>query len=180
MSRRRTFLSLTALTFAGVFIAFFDSIHTVCSAATGTPRSWIKPSSPMREHLAYVWEHWEDPDLKESAAIQALSAILQRELTADSNSEEIKEHILAHFQKPDFSGTGASPATQWCQNAHGFTAFFMDDYRILHVRYFSRKDRFLYADVYMGRPKGKDMRHIELTHPADHWAQPAHAGSKPD
>ena len=127
----------------------------------------------MREHLGYIWENWEDPKLKESSAIRELSTILQSELTGDSTSDEIRDHIRTHFQQPVFVSTGAVPATQWRQNAHGFTAFLMDDYRVLHVRYFSRDDRFLYADISMGTPKGSDLRHIDLTPAVDLTAFPA-------
>lgn len=127
----------------------------------------------MREHLAYIWEHWEDPDLKDSAAIRDLLAILQRELSLDSTSEEIRAHIKRHFQQPVFDSMGAVPATQWRQNAHGYTASFMNGYRVLHIRYYSRSNRLLYADVSMGTPKGQDLRKIDLTPSFDIWALPA-------
>ena len=173
MSRRRAILILIGLAIAGGVVAFFDPIRSAYSAVTDTPRSWIKSSSPMKGHLAYVWEHWGDADLKNSDAVRQLSAIVGNELSANSTSEEIRAHIEKHFQRPVFSGMGVAPATQWRQDAHGYTAFFMDDYRVLHVRYFSRDDRFLYADVCMGRPKGTDLRQVDLTPSVDLWDVPA-------
>ena len=111
MSPRRIILIPVALTLVGLSVVFFDSIHTAYLAATGKPRSWVQSSSPMREHPAYIWEHWEDPDLKDSAAIRDLLAILQRELSLDSTSEEIMAHIKRHFQQPVFDSMGAVPAT---------------------------------------------------------------------
>ena len=170
MPRRRTILSMVGLTLVGMVIVFFDPIHTTYSAATDTPRSWIRSSSPMREHLRYVWENWDDPKLSESAAVRELTTILQAELSKESTSDEIGNHIRAHFQKPVFESMGAAPATQWRQDAHGYTAFFMDDYKVLHVRYFSRNGHFLYADISMGTPKGQDLRQIDLTPSVDLWA----------
>ena len=171
MKRKRTILFTICAIILVLGILFIDPLHTCYSAATDSPRSWIKSSSPMKKHLSYVWENWEEPDLKSSDAVRELSSIIKAELPPNSSEEKIRKHIKKHYQKPNFATTGAQPATQWRQLSHGYTAILLDDYKLLKIRYFSRNGHFLYADIYMDRPKGSDLRQINLTPPVNLWKQ---------
>jgi hypothetical protein len=66
MSRRRKIILFVILLLFGILFTFRDSLHTACSAYTKTPRNWIKESSPMRVHMEYLWDHWDEEGIESS------------------------------------------------------------------------------------------------------------------
>ena len=158
-------------------IACTDSVCNFCSSVTDTPRSRMRSSSPMTSHLTYVWDNWEDPAIEKSHAICELRSLINRELSRTSTTAEITDHINRHFRNPVFTSIGASPATHWRQDAFGYEGLLFDDHKMLHVGYFSKNGKFLFAQLTMGRPKGSDHRHLDLTERVDVWSSPSTAGS---
>ncbi|MCB1094014.1 MAG: hypothetical protein R3F19_35110 [Verrucomicrobiales bacterium] len=119
----------------------------------------------MRADLLYVWEHWEDENLENSAAVVALSKYMQGQLNRESTVEDLKRHISEHFESPDFSdASGGLPGSAWEQRVRGYPSFLFDDHKILSVCYFHRDGKFVYAKLRMDRPKSsQDLRAINLT-----------------
>jgi len=160
LKRLLLFSAILSLIFAFVFSNWF---LTVYSCLSETPVSWMRSSSPMKPHLAYVFNNLEDPNLENSEAVKQLRSLIEEELSTQSTKAELAEHIKRHFRNPNLEVSGASVAGIWRQDAHGYRALMQPEYSMQNVCYFFGRGKFLFAAIDSRRGNG----YIYLSEPFD-------------
>jgi len=158
---------LACVTFLAVVFAivFSDFGFTLLCWATDSPVSCMRSSSPMKAHMACVWEHRDDPDLESSIAIDKLRSLIGDELSRESTETELKAHIVRHYRNPEFSVSGV-PASRWEQHAYGKSTVLYPGSKMVRVAYFKRGGKFLFAQLIVGN---SSLEPIALTEPIDFW-----------
>jgi hypothetical protein len=101
----------------------------------------------MKEHFGFIFNNVDDPKLVDSDAVKQLRNIIGDELTRQSTTAEIEDHIRRHYQHPNFVRSGMCAADIWQQDAHGYYTVWYPGQAMLHVNYYSGNGHFLFADI---------------------------------
>ncbi len=166
MSRRKSIALIGFALGVGIAVLFFKPLSIAYCELTGTPQNWIKRSSPLRSPIRDVWRQWDAGEVVDSDAVKTISEIVNLELPIGSSDEQVRKHIRSHFERVNFQPIGARIELAYHQDAYGTTYPHKD--ALLEVWYISDMNRFIRAEIHMGRVKGGDLHFIALNSDTSH------------